>query len=315
MNRPSCRTFLQRHSARCVILVGVFLAATSALPGARAETRSVVQARSAGFDLAVATLDEADLGRRARAQRIQQAYERAFPADFTHAALGSASDGDLHVLFAAASTASFENPEGPVYRDALAALERLGSHASDQEIRTAQGMLFQGRRWDELNAFGRRYAGRANAQSPRLVVQGQPGRNAILDADGTHLVIHSVDISRGPRVVVVSHPLCPFTRQAMREIDASPQLKGLMRKYSRWIAPPDRNMDFTPFADWNGSHPEAPISIAYGYSAWPELDEWGTPTFYFFKDGTLVDTVVGWPRGGRMGALKAGLAKIGLAIE
>lgn len=292
----------------------LFLAIT-ALPFAGTAAGDTLAERANDLYRALSQLDDIEtMGRSERAERVQRAYDLAFANEFTGDALGSRSDDDLHLLFDVASTVSFENPDGMVYKDALSALQRLGDKANGHEVRSAQGMLFQARRVRELDAFNNAQAN-AGTRLPTPAIKGYARHHSVLVVTDAFLPVKAVDIARGPRVVVVAHPLCHFTQAAMHAIGGNPRLKELMRKNTVWIAPPDRNMDFTAFSDWNDKHPEAPISIAYSYSTWPELDEWGTPTFYFFKDGALIDTVVGWPRGGRMGALQAGLAKIGLATD
>lgn len=280
------------------------------------ETNSFAQEQFEKFYSFVSNTNKLDtLKQDARSRLIQEKYNESFGSLFSHSDLNSLSKGDLHMLFEAASLASFENPDGFSYRDALSALHALGSDASDREVRAAQGMLFQSRKSQELNAFSAKYADRGLAAAPQFRSRAIAGRHDVLVPSGGRLEIENVDVERGSRVVVVAHPLCHFTRDAMKAIDADPFVKKAMHSHAVWIAPPDRNMDFTAFSEWHDTHPDAPIFIAYGYSSWPEMGEWGTPTFYFFKDGQLAGTIVGWPKGGRMNDLKAGLTKIGLAAE
>lgn len=257
----------------------------------------------------------ATLRQDARSRLVQETYDEKFGGMFRDDVLGSLPKEDLHLLFDAASLASFENPDGPSYKDALMALRALGANASDREIRAAQGMLFQSRKFHELDALSVRYADRELAKYPKFEPQKTAGMHEVLAFSGTHLVNKNVEIGRGPRVVVVAHPLCHFTQNAMKAISRNAQLTEAMSNIAVWIAPPDRNMDFAAFSQWQDVYPGAPILTAYSYSRWPELGDWGTPTFYFFEDGQPIETVVGWPEGGRMADLKKGLAKIGIVVE
>lgn len=301
---------------RKVILIVFSLALAFGSSGAFGQTNSHVQVQYDDFYQFIHNLNSLDtLNQGARAQRIQDKYDQKFGILFRSDDLGSLPKEDLHLLFDAASLASFENPEGSSYKDALMALHSLGPDASDREIRSTQGMLFQARKFHELDALGTRYASRGLAEPPKFEAQASAGMHKVLVASGKQLTTKMVDIGQGPRIVVVAHPLCHFTQDAMKTIEENPHLKEVMRKNAVWIAPPDRNMDFTAFSKWRNAYPEAPIFTAYGYSSWPELGEWGTPTFYFFEDGKLVDTLVGWPKGGRMDELEMGLAKIGLKVK
>jgi hypothetical protein len=52
------------------------------------------------------------------------------------------------------------------------------------------------------------------------------------------------------------------------------------------------------------AHPIAPIALAGSRAAWPEVMNWRTPTFLFFRSGHLVQQVTGWPQDGNASALK-----------
>ena len=64
--------------------------------------------------------------------------------------------------------------------------------------------------------------------------------------------------------------------------------------------------------DWNAQHPELPMAFMYARSDWPMFHAWGTPTFYFFRDGKLDQTVEGWPEEGRRDALIEAATRVGL---
>jgi hypothetical protein len=67
-----------------------------------------------------------------------------------------------------------------------------------------------------------------------------------------------------------------------------------------------------PFQSWNQTHPGQEITLAYRDAEWPMITRWGTPDFYFLKDGVVRAKVFGWPPGGRKAQLVAALHEVGL---
>jgi hypothetical protein len=53
--------------------------------------------------------------------------------------------------------------------------------------------------------------------------------------------------------------------------------------------------------------------VVFKREAWPMIDSWETPTFYFLEHGVVRAKVQGWPKEGHRSELLAGLQKIGLA--
>ena len=112
-------------------------------------------------------------------------------------------------------------------------------------------------------------------------------------------------------MVVISHPLCHFSRNAMAAIEADPALSKAMAR-SLWLAPVDRKLNLEVIRQWNGEHPEHPMVIAFDRAEWPDFDSWSTPMFYFLRDGKLVSVVEGWPSEGNKEALLKAAEQIGL---
>jgi hypothetical protein len=78
------------------------------------------------------------------------------------------------------------------------------------------------------------------------------------------------------------------------------------------MAPQVSAFDWDVFEQWNREHPGQETTLAFRHDEWPMIDWWGTPTFYFFKSGTLSAKVRGWPKGGRKPELQAALRQVGL---
>lgn len=133
-----------------------------------------------------------------------------------------------------------------------------------------------------------------------------------VDLTQNKLERRSVDIASGPHVIIVSHPNCHFSQNAMRDIMADPILKHALATHSKLLMPQSYDLNFNSVQLWNQTHPEFPMSITYFRKEWPSIDYWGTPSFYFFKDGALQTTVIGWPREGNKEKLLEALQQIGL---
>lgn len=119
----------------------------------------------------------------------------------------------------------------------------------------------------------------------------------------------------GPYVVVAAHPLCHFSENAIRAIRQDPQVAGLFAGRTLWLMPQDGHMNLDEVRDWNREFPDYAMRWAYQTSDWPMIKRWATPNFYFYLDGKLVDTVIGWPPEGQRDALLAAFAKIGVVPQ
>ena len=63
--------------------------------------------------------------------------------------------------------------------------------------------------------------------------------------------------------------------------------------------------------------PNIEFQIVYFETDWPEINYWGSPSFYFFENSKLVKKVVGWPRGQanqRKVDFKNGFISIGINV-
>jgi hypothetical protein len=115
-----------------------------------------------------------------------------------------------------------------------------------------------------------------------------------------------------PYVVVVSSPWCHFSQAAVAEISKDSKLLSVMSGYSTWILPQSIIPDFSGVSDWNAVHSHLLMHLVYAEDEWPEISTWATPGFYFYENGRIVDSVLGWPSAKQLDAVRAGLEKIGL---
>ncbi len=282
------------------------------LGGAFAST-PVPRDLQADYDALVAVQTRAvDRSEVERGATIAATYRERFGA-LTASDLDALPDASLDLLFRAA-----EIPVGytldPYYAEQMsAAYERLAAR-SRVEPRHRRSMF---EAWVMLRRFdaARRIAeaspdaGHLPLLRETAVPSGAPALWA-LDDGADALTQRAADLTQ-PRIVVVSHPLCGFSQNAARQIAADPELGPRFAVRSLWLLPQTATLDVDQVRAWQAAH--QPYRMAYVdlQRNWPGMDEWGTPTFYFFKDGRVVHKVVGWPAQGRKADLLEGLARIG----
>jgi hypothetical protein len=150
-----------------------------------------------------------------------------------------------------------------------------------------------------------RFAPRVRSSQPSLWI-------ATLGTRKRELVQFRFNIRAPSQVVVLATTGCHFSANAARDIEADPLLRDIFREYGQWVAPPDEVIAFDAVREWNEAHPALRIGIAYNRAALPMVERIETPVFYFLDHGTVVDTVVGWPAGGNLDAIRRGLRKINL---
>ncbi len=117
----------------------------------------------------------------------------------------------------------------------------------------------------------------------------------------------SVELNKDWHLVVVSHPFCHFSRNAMLELSTDAALMARLKGKSLWLTPQDR-LNFDAMQKWNVEHTQTPIALVHHQSEWPVIDHWATPTFYVIKDGKAIHKFSGWPKEGNKEKLLEALA-------
>lgn len=123
------------------------------------------------------------------------------------------------------------------------------------------------------------------------------GRPAYVRLDGGIGTVTSVDLTKGPRIIVVAG--CHISDRAAMAINDSPALKQAFEDArALWVAPASNSADLKAIRAWNARMPDQQIMISYRNNEWPTLDFSVIPSFYFFRDGEVVADVQGWPADG-----------------
>jgi hypothetical protein len=244
-------------------------------------------------------------------QEISSGYDRVFSRFQRPRILAKLSTLDVNDLFLAAQTAQFYTLKSTYVDDMLLDFKELGrrSVASKLDRQSVVTALVATRRFREAKA----YAGTSIADVPRYVDHSSGNRVSILwvEDQGAEVVRRDAMNLHGTYIVIMSSPLCHFNQAAVRSFD---KRKGPLRalfQHAIWLVPPDESTTFSEVAEWNAQHPQEPMQFAYRRTDWPMIDRWEMPTFYFVRDGKLVDEVIGWPHGGNVAAIETGLKKLG----
>lgn len=128
----------------------------------------------------------------------------------------------------------------------------------------------------------------------------QFGRLVLVTKDGQRQWQH-FRFPAGPAIVLVTHEACGFSANFQQYLQTQPTLAKVFASHSIQIASVGLQLNENP-----------EIYDIYQESQWPEIDYWGTPAFYFYLDGRLQGSVLGWPKEGREAELKEHLERIGL---
>lgn len=254
-----------------------------------------------------------------RAATIAALYDEFFAAARPDRGLDRIGDHDLGLLYGAASLAEYDTANDNYVRDMQVYLDALQARklASERDVVQMYRALVSLRRPAEASEFARRHPLPELKPFPAWhdasgLAAGLPTELA-LDPDRHELLRRSVDLHRAAQIVVVGHPSCHFTQNAAHDLLADPVLGDIFRSHARWLAPQDSVFDWDAFEQWNRSHPEQELTMAFRRDEWPMIDTWNLPTFYILKDGALQAKFFGWPAGGRRSELLAALQQVGLA--
>jgi len=250
---------------------------------------------------------------RARLAGIQAAY-----AELVRAAgpLDRINNHDLSLLFEGAYREAFYMHHAATIREATALLDAMQKRgiATDEHYRKMYETFIGARMFDEARALAKRHSVPDLEEAPDLreavLLPGQPTK-MVVDPTARVLLRRSVDL-HPVQVVVVSHPRCHFSENAMRDIQADPVLRTAFLEHATWLAPQHDNLEFDAIQRWNREHPGMQHAIAYRNDEWPMIDSWGTPTFYVIKGGVVSAKVEGWDGEGSRDKLIAGLREVGL---
>lgn len=79
----------------------------------------------------------------------------------------------------------------------------------------------------------------------------------------------------------------------VRSIVAQPAYQGLRAKLVL-VVPNGPHWAGDSIAEWNGLHPELPMSVMYMDKRWAAFDRQQTPVFHLVREGRVIETGTGW---------------------
>gem|GEM_PF-3150006 len=124
------------------------------------------------------------------------------------------------------------------------------------------------------------------------------------------------DLNDGPQIIVVAHPDCGPSRQAMEYFESDENLSRDFLDRVQWVVPQSRTFPVSPIQEWNEAHDRVELSVLYDEDQWPpSIGTTGTPVFFFMKDGERKGFVEGWPDDGQFDELASVARSIGIAVE
>ncbi|MEJ1097006.1 MULTISPECIES: hypothetical protein [unclassified Pseudoxanthomonas] len=234
-----------------------------------------------------------------RAEVMTEAFAKQFPATIV-AELTSLNDADLELVFRAANVATFYTQSDEHLGVMRTAFDELGNRGLvvRRTFADMHGATMAARQFDNARGLARAYGQWVVEPSPQLEDSPDGAVTALEIKEAGLLNPVSVGVQSGAHIVVISHPLCHFSRRAVAAIESDIELSKALEG-AVWMTPVDRSLHLDVLNDWNKNHPERQMVIAYSRKAWPQFESWSTPTFYFLMDNKVVDVVEGWPEEGR----------------
>lgn len=281
-------------------------------------TDSIRQAHKAFEALSM----QRDASWRHRISKLERYYQDHFSAYLrSPESMRAMPVDDVRLVYETARAVAFYSGKAAYADDALVALNALRArHAENKaDLQHLYRTYISTRQFTNARQLAQQHPSLDVKPLPTIddhVMDNPDARPTVLtvSAETGHVDHVVAPPLQDTQIVVIAHPLCHFTRDAVRDLVRHPTLWKLLTQHAVWIAPQDGNVEFDAFQHWNKAIPAAHISIAYQQSDWTMIDYWGTPTFFFLKHGKVVDRVTGWPKEGRVDALLAGMRAIGLDV-
>lgn len=249
-----------------------------------------------------------------RAEKFVALFENCIESDFTDATLKNLSTTDKDVLYQLMNKITFYSQN----HNMLSFITRLLEDLPSEDINK--------KRYAET-LYSRYIANWMFAEAQELKTKFELNRVDYVfklsgSLEGSRQVItpflesgelqEKNELFSGSHIVVVGSPFCQPSERFSVWLKDKPKLNKIMDKYSTWITRQNGDLRLNEVLEYNYKSDHHPYSFVYKKEQWPEITYWGTPTFYFFEQNSLVKQIVGWPKEGREVQLREALAAIGL---
>jgi hypothetical protein len=214
----------------------------------------------------------------------------------TSTPLDSVSTGDLSLELKARLDIGFYDPSpagAAMARNLADALERRGSLTPADRVEV-HGLLVSARLFKEAAIYRARVPLDGMEVLPPLLGEASGRAYWTIGEDGMSPVHLGADALER-RLVVVSHPLCGFSRNALVALESDEDLKRVLPGNTLFLAPQFGKVYPDIMKRWGKEHPRVAIHIVHQADGWPEISHWNTPNFYAIKHGKVIGRVEGWP--------------------
>lgn len=249
---------------------------------------------------------------------LMRSYAAGFAPHQTDAQRHALGDADMQFLFrATARTVGIAATPSQLamLRADFAELERR--QAVDRpQVGDFYDALLRARQVEEARALLASHPLLDRNPPPRMrlgsrIRNGQPSL-WVASANRRELTRFRFNFHMPSQVVVLGSTGCHFSVNAARALEADPLLRDIFRDYAQWVAPSADLTAFDAIRTWNRTYPDMRLGISHDEHELPMIKRFDTPTFYFLDHGSVVVTVVGWPDGGNLEAIRRGLREINL---
>lgn len=135
----------------------------------------------------------------------------------------------------------------------------------------------------------------------------------VLIEEGKQLTEQAAEIpEKGGHVIIVSNAMCGYSQRFLYWLSERPSIYSVVSLSSTWLIPQSINLYLDSTLQRNAEFPEITLNYVKRESEWSEVSYWGTPSFYFYLDGKLIASMIGWPEEGRGQELTRHLKAINL---
>lgn len=238
-----------------------------------------------------------------RAERVRKKFDHLFLGKRNSIDLKFLSDEDIHLLFRASSFTAFFVGTKTYIDYALTDFNiiKTRSIVREDEALFMYGILITARMYDQAHELAQSFDNYNFEPVPNIVDARKSSDNVFslyeTNNDSHSLRLENFELSKNKQIIVISHPLCHFSQDAISDIESNAFTKKIFDKYSIWLAPPTASFSIPSFQNWNRIHPNESIAIAVQKEDWPMIANWATPDIYFLNNGKVVDTMHGWHQG------------------
>lgn len=238
-----------------------------------------------------------------RVQRLEQYFNEYFESPLASIKLKSLSIGSIESVFEAVELASYYSPR-PKYtgymRELLSILEGRGAATKDHKISLLESFISI-RDFDSAISFAeqnsldynlpklvRSRTSGLSSEDRKVFWRFSAGTDGLLQETVTESALNEL-------IVVVAGPKCHFSRRAAEDIFSSSAIQAeRFGKAAIWLMPPGGDISLDAVGEFQRISSNLQFGLFHNWDGWPEIKERGMPTFYFFRDGALVETLVGW---------------------